>query len=65
MQSLNCRHPECQEIGTHLLKYFDDGLGYSIMHCKEHLDWAKTMMCEFIEHNKNLEAQESPVGFDV
>lgn len=50
MSSLNtdCRHPECDKIGTHRLYLIPgDGFRYSILHCEKHLDWAKETMGEY------------------
>lgn len=42
-----CRKSKCDKPASHVLYYFEDGMRYSIRHCKEHLDWAKDKMNEF------------------
>lgn len=58
-----CRKSKCDKPASHVLYYFEDGMRYSIRHCEKHLDWAKETMGQFIEANKDLESQESPVEF--
>lgn len=64
MPNIICRHPECDKTGTHRLWNLPgDGFRYSILHCEEHLEWAKETMNEFNEARKSLNSIESPVEF--
>jgi hypothetical protein len=44
---VKCRNTHCEDQAKYQLIYFKNGFSYTIMHCKDHKEWAEGLAHSF------------------